>query len=238
MFCGIAALLAQNPIFKHLSDEEKAHLSLNCSVRTFSSEQSIFTCGDTVKSLFVILKGRVLLNNYAASGQLITYSISCVGDMIGHTSIIEGICHITNATAFGVCEVLVINKDIFLELFKKNLTFATAVATFICAQQRYTLNVIDDICCLDMPTRLAKLLLTLGRHSNTQDNLSSLHVSHISQNILADIIGSSRQSVNRVLRDWENDGIVILNRAHIILCNKGQLEEIATSAALSLESAT
>lgn len=224
----MAAIFEQNPIFKHLSEQEKICLSLNCKRKLYYPESTICLCGDVVKYIYFILNGRVILRNYTDSGQHITYSILCGGDMIGHTSAIEGICHITNAMALDACELLVINKNTFLELLKNNESFTIAVTICICEQLRSALSVIDDICGLDMPARLAKILLTLASNGNAKDGCASLHVGRISQNVLADIIGSSRQSVNRVLRDWEGDGVVVLSRTHIIICNKDKLEALSS----------
>jgi DNA-binding transcriptional regulator YhcF (GntR family) len=72
--------------------------------------------------------------------------------------------------------------------------------------------------------------LALAEKQEAFDQPSGERVCHLSQNSLAGMIGASRQTVNKMLRDWEHQGIVELHREEIIVCDATRLRDIADSS--------
>jgi CRP/FNR family transcriptional regulator, cyclic AMP receptor protein len=92
----------------------------------------------------------------------------------------------------------------------------------LCERLRRTDQQIHEIAFLGLPTRLAKALLRLGG-SNPQAKLAQ------SQRELGSMIGGTRESVNRCLREWHRRGFIELNEGWIIIRDRPELEQLGNA---------
>ena len=95
---------------------------------------------------------------------------------------------------------------------------------------RLVRSILDDLYGLDVPSRLAKRLLALAENQEAAGRPDDVRVCRLSQISLASMIGASRQTVNKMLRDCRHQGIVELHREEIIVCDATRLRDIVDSS--------
>jgi CRP-like cAMP-binding protein len=223
----VTALLANHPLFRHLPEHERLDLAKNGNRKEFSSGELVFAKGDPAEAFYIVLKGRVLISNYSVD-QKIIYDVPCSGDNFGEVSAIDGNSRTADATTLEDSELLIIRRSVFLQLIVQNSRFALSLLETICIRVRFARALLDDLYWLDLPSRLAKRLLALAEKQEAFDQPSGERVCHLYS--LAGMIGASHQTVNKVLRDWEHQGIVELHREEIIVCDATRLRDIADSS--------
>jgi CRP-like cAMP-binding protein len=224
----VAALLASHPLFRHLAEHERLDLARNCKKKEFHASETVFAKGDPGGACHVVLTGRVLIVNYSVNGQPVIYDVFCRGDHFGEISAIDGKTRTADARTLEDTELLIIGGSTFLRLVTQNSRFALSLLEVLSGRLRFARALLDDLIWLDLPSRLAKRLLALVEKQGAFDQPSNAaRVCHLSQNTLAGMIGASRQTVNKLLRDWEHQGIVELRREEIIVGNAGYLRNIA-----------
>jgi CRP/FNR family cyclic AMP-dependent transcriptional regulator len=224
----VAALLASHPLFRHLVEHERHDLARNCTKKEFRAGEMVFVKGDPGGAFHVVLTGRVLIVNYSINGQPVIYDVLCRGDNFGEVPAIDGKARTAHATTLDDTELLIIGRSVFLELITQNSRFALSLLDGLSRRLRFARALLDDLIWFDLPSRLAKRLLALVEKQEAFGQPSNaVRVCHLSQNTLAGMIGASRQTVNKLLRDWEHQGIVELHREEIIVSNIGYLRNIA-----------
>jgi CRP/FNR family cyclic AMP-dependent transcriptional regulator len=226
----ITALLANHPLFRHLPEHERLDLAKNGNIKEFDSGELVFAKGDPAGGFYIILKGRVVIGNYSAAGQQTIYDVLSSGDNFGEVSAIDGNARTADATTLEDSELLIIRRSVFLQLIIQNSGFALSLLETMCRRVRFARVLLHDLYWLDLPCRLAKRVLALAEKQEALDQPSGERVCHLSQNSLASMIGASRQTVNKMLRDWEHQGIVELHREEIIVCDATRLRDIADSS--------
>ncbi|MDQ4059805.1 MAG: Crp/Fnr family transcriptional regulator, partial [Pseudomonadota bacterium] len=114
------------------------------------------------------------------------------------------------------CDLLALNRRDFLPMLRETPDLALKLMELLCRRLRQTNEHVEDLAFLDLPSRLAKVLLRLaGPEKRTPVR--------ITQKELGDIIGMSRESTNKQLRAWEDKGWVQLEKGGVLIKNAGAL---------------
>jgi CRP/FNR family cyclic AMP-dependent transcriptional regulator len=130
-----------------------------------------------------------------------------------------------DATALTDCELLVVPRGPFLELLERRPDIGIALLVVLCDRLRRTDERIEDLAFLDLETRIAKTLLRLAIEAETESEVfaSSRFGVKISQRALGELVGGSRESVNKVLHNWKRSGIIEIERGSIVICDWDEL---------------
>ncbi len=145
------------------------------------------------------------------------------GDIFGEIALLDGHPRTADAIAVTDCDLFVIERRDFLPLLREEPDISLKIIELLCGRLRRTTDQAESLMFLNLSSRLAKTLLQL---STTSDDASARRVT-ITQRDLANIIGMSRESTNRQLRDWERNKWVRLERGGILLTSVDDLTCIA-----------
>ena len=160
-------------------------------------------------------------------GREVSYGVLGPGAVLGEIAVIDGGQRSADAKAMEPSLLLALERRDVLAFLHKNPGQALHMMEVLCGRIRRADELLDDMVFMSLPSRLAKHLLTLEDIVGTPGAAPGKSEVRLSQQVLAEHLGISRESVNKVLSKWEEAGFVTLGRGRIVLDRREALEEIA-----------
>ena len=221
-------LLLANPLFSQLRSDELAEIVAFARIKLVEKKEIIFHKGDRGEQLFAVLKGRVQITTISEEGKEIIFNLVEPGELFGEISLFDGMERTATAMTLIASELLLINRRDFIPFLEKNPHIAIKMLTALCQRLRQTNVMMEDALFRTLSSRLAKKLIALADFygEKTPDGKTRINLS-LSHTQLGNMIDSSRESVCRQMRGWENDEIVSMENGYIILHNSEQLKSVS-----------
>lgn len=210
-------VLRRSRLFASLGDGELNSILAHAMVRRYEEGDEIFAKGDPGNSMMAVLRGRITITVPSADGRQVVLSTMREGDVFGEIALLDGKERTADATAAADCELLVVPRQSLLSLLDRHPGLFMDFLIVLCERLRRTNEQVEDLAFLDLGARLAKALLRL---ENDNDPAAGLK---ISQRALGEIVGSSRESVNKHLQDWKRSGIIAIERGSIVIRDREAL---------------
>jgi CRP-like cAMP-binding protein len=216
-------LLQNNYLFSKLSPKHIDRLAACVVGKSVLRATSIFAKGDPGSSLFAICQGKVKMSVPSADGHDAVFNVMGKGDIFGEIALLDGRPRTTDAVTVTDCELFVIERRDFLPLVRQEPDIALKLIEILCARVRQTTEQAEALMFVHLPGRLAKALLRLP----DGDGQACERKVFVTQKDLGNTIGMSRESTNRQLRIWEEQGLVRRERGGIVILSVKALERIA-----------
>lgn len=219
------AILRSHPLFGQLGAATLSRLASYSHTRSFAAGTRIFEKGDSGSCLFAVCSGTVKISNQSIGGKDAVFNLISAGGIFGEIALLDGQPRTADALALTVCELMVIDRRDFVPLVSQNPEIALKLIEILCKRIRHTSEQVEDVTFLDLPGRLAKTLLWLSAESgSTQARKIS-----ITQREIGQIIGMSRESTNKQLREWEDKKWLRLERGGLVVLDPRPLTEIVSA---------
>ena len=219
-------LLRHHPVFGGLDAEHLERLTTYATTRTYPRGTTLFTKGDPGTSLFAVCSGTIRIGVPSPDGRDAVFNLIREGEIFGEIALLDGQPRTADATAMTNCELMVIDRRDFVALVRSQPEIALKIIEVLCARVRRTSQQVEDVLFLDLPGRLAKQLLRL--HSAEQ--AAGRNKVSMTQRELGQMIGMSRESTNKQLREWEQRHWVRLERGGIVVLAPDALAAVATAS--------
>lgn len=186
--------------------------------RRFRRGEVIFHIGDPGEALFIIVSGDVKISLPSDTGEEAILATLRPGDVFGELALLDGAPRSATATALGPTETVVLPRDRFRELIATEEGFRDALLASIAGELRRLTTHVEELHFLDITGRLAAHLVRLARDSGTPIEDGAIRLrSNLTQGDLAAMVGCTRQSVNKLLGQFTDDGLVRMERAVIVV---------------------
>jgi CRP-like cAMP-binding protein len=202
MATDVMAVLRRTDLLGAVPAEDLDRAVAVAWVRAFRRGQIVFTRGEPGGTLIVVISGRVKVVVRSADGGELTLTIIGPGESIGELSIADGGPRSADAEALEECQLLLIPREIIQDICARVPAAGQALTSSIAATLRRLTDEPSDLVFLDLPRRVAKLLL-----SQPQDDQGVVRLS-LRQEDLAHQVGGTRQSVNAALGGFQRRGWV------------------------------
>jgi CRP-like cAMP-binding protein len=214
------AFFRNHPIFGILGPELLRQLQSHARLKTIERGTTVFSKGDPGTSLFAILEGQVKVISFSEHGKYAVFNVLSAGDIFGEIALLDGGERTADVIAITDCKLLVIERRDFLPLVHSRPDIAQKLIEVLCERLRKTSRQVEEVMFLDLSAKLARALLRLRESSGGQKIA-------LTQSEIAQIIGASRESTNKQLRDWENLNWIQLERGEIVLIDTESLAAVA-----------
>jgi CRP/FNR family transcriptional regulator, cyclic AMP receptor protein len=219
-------LLRNNPLFSHLDDGEVDAILAEARVVSYSEGAHIFAKGDPGDSMMAVLHGRVAISDPSSDGRQVLLTVFRDGDVFGEMALIDGKERSANATAAAACDLLVVPRQSFLRLLEHRPDVCLGLMIVLCDRLRRTNEQVEDFAFLGLERRIAKLLL--HRLADEMDQTAALRLTiRISQRSLGELVGGSRERINKILHEWRRSGIIVMEHGSIQICDRQALTDLA-----------
>jgi CRP/FNR family transcriptional regulator, cyclic AMP receptor protein len=216
--------LRRSRLFARLGDSELDAVLAHAMLRRYGEGDQIFAKGDPGNSMMTVLHGRITITAPSSDGRQVVLTTMREGDVLGEIALLDGKERSADATAAEDCELLVVPRHSLLSLLDRHPELCIEFLVVLCERLRRTNEQVEDLAFLELEARLAKALLRLAEESGSA--ASRAVGLKISQRALGEIVGGSRESVNKHLQDWKRSGIIAIERGTIVIRDRGALAEI------------
>src|SRR5271170_1215884 len=193
------AILRQHPIFCELEPEALDQLCRYAKHTTLKRGAAIFSKGDPGTSLFAVISGTVKISISSADGRSAIFNLIGAGEIFGEVALLDGLARTADATANTNCEIFVIDRREFLPFVKSQPALAMKFIELLCARLRWTSQQVEQVILQNLPGRLASALLGLTEERKFDSGSGTLT---ITQQEISEMVGMTRESINKQLRAW------------------------------------
>src|SRR5260370_5115744 len=190
--------------------------------------------GSAGASMMAVLDGKVRISIPSHEGREIVLAVLQPGEVFGEIALLDGKERTADAHATTACALAVLERRDVLEFLERQPNAWPRVVEVLCDRLRATDLQMAEVAMQPLPVRLAKVLLrmtyveTLGRPAAGV---------HVSQRELGNIVGASRESVNKCLSQWQRSGWLRIERTSITISDRTTLEHVARTGEFSRRAA-
>jgi CRP-like cAMP-binding protein len=220
-----AALLASS-LFAAMRTEELDEILKFASERRVRRGQTIFQRGDNGSSLMAVLRGRVRISSVSGDGKELTLNVISPGEIFGEFALLDGKPRSNDAAASEDTLLLVVERRHFIPFLAKNQDLTLRLLSVLCDKLRRTSMALEEIALFDLPVRLARVLLKLAEDYGRPSVAGTRIDLKLSQRDLSNLVAASRESVNKQLRAWRENGSVDLEGGFIVLRRPAALRQL------------
>lgn len=221
--------LAAVPLFAGLDGDGRADLARGMRIRRFRRGETVFHVGDPGDALFIVMAGSIKITLPADTGDEAILATLRAGDFFGELALLDGAPRSATAVAIEPTETYVLSRDGFRDLIATQSQMREALLATLAAEVRRLTNHVEELHFLDITGRLASRLVRLSAESGAT-RLADGGVrlaGPLTQGDLAAMIGCTRQSVNKLLGMFSDDGFIRLERDRIVVLDLDGLKRAA-----------
>ena len=218
------ALLRGHPVFGALEPAQLEQLVSYARTRRVAAGTTLFSKGDPGTELFAVSAGTVKISVPAPDGREAMFNLLHPGEIFGEIALLDGRPRTADAMAMTDCELTVIERRDFLAFVHSEPNVALQLIALLCERLRIASEHYEEVVFLDLPTRLARILLQLADQTEAGAAEPKLK---ITQREISQMLGSTRESVNKQLRAWSKRGVIALERGGIVVYRLATLAAIA-----------
>jgi len=200
--------LARVSLFENLPPGELVGLAENLRRRHYTKDQIIIAQGDPGTSLFLIESGRVKICLNSPDGKELVLTVLGPGDFFGELALLDGEPRSADAVALEPSQLLLLRREDFIAFIETRPQVMLRLLTTVSRWLRHTAQVARDEAFLDVPARLARVLLDLAGDKDEPPRRELTIRSRMTQGELAAMIGVTRESVNKCLAYFERQGLI------------------------------
>jgi len=222
-------LLASIPLFAGLSPDQLGKVAALASVRSYGAREVVVTQGDPAHSLFAIVRGRLKVSSCGPDGRDVVLGIMSEGEVFGEIALLDGGMRSATCTAIEACELLAIERSQFLQMLEQTPAIAVKLLHVLSGRLRRLSQRSEDAAFLDVPSRLARSLLDLAsRFGERTSSTTGVYIAlKLSQQELGDLVGATRESVNKHLSDWSRQGFLQMHGGRMVISDIDSVRRLA-----------
>ena len=213
------------PLFTALDDAAAASLRASMDTVKIAKGSVLFKEGDEGEHLYVIIDGKLKLGTSSGDGRENLLSILGPGEMFGELSLFDPGPRTSTATAVTDAKLLSLGHEKVIPWLKQNPEVSLQLLTRLSQRLRRTNEAVGDLVFSDVPGRVAKALIDLGdRFGKT--TAEGLLVNHdLTQEELAQLVGASRETVNKARADFAGRGWLKLDGRSVLVTDLERLSK-------------
>jgi CRP-like cAMP-binding protein len=214
--------LATVPLFNGLDRSELEKFAEVTREKSYPKGSVILFEDDPGDSLFVVRDGRVKVVLIGEDGREVILGVLGVGEYFGELSLIDDRPRSAHVIAMEDSNLLVLRREDFRKRVESSPSVAWSLLTELSRRLRRADDKIGGLVLLDVPGRIARLLLDLAEESGT--NAIEKTLTH---QTIAQMIGASRETVSRAMKDFQDAGWITVERRRIAIADRAALEQRA-----------
>jgi CRP/FNR family transcriptional regulator, cyclic AMP receptor protein len=220
-------VLSGHFLLRYLQPDELRKLATDAMLARHPAHVTIFQKGDPGDSMMAVVRGRVKICTYSGEGRELVLNIIDHGGLFGEIALLDGQPRTADAVTLEETDILVLERRRLLPFLTANPEITIRLISVICKRLRQTSEHLEDALLREAPSRLARGLLrladTFGRPAPDGMRLNI----KLSQQQIGNLIGISRESINKHIVDWSRAGHLAVHGGFITIRDREAIEEIA-----------
>jgi CRP/FNR family cyclic AMP-dependent transcriptional regulator len=207
----------------HLPPEVDAILLKASRDRTLVKSEAVFPQGSEPLGMFRVLRGTLGVHSQGASGRQLFLTQLVSGDWFGEVPLLDGLPRAYDVRAASQATIAVLPASAFWQIIEARPDVLLAITRLVCGRFRMALDWAGSAFLDPLPVRLANRLASLIKRSDVGGG----YCLKLSQEKIAQQLGVSRQSINRQLKIWETQGLLVIRYSAITILDLQKLTETA-----------
>ncbi|MGI9591934.1 MAG: Crp/Fnr family transcriptional regulator [Myxococcota bacterium] len=221
-------LLTRAPLFAGLSEGEIAALVDVTRPRSLKPRQELFHKGDEGSEVYLVVRGTVKALTTSDEGDDVVFSILSQGELFGEVALLGSPVRTATVTAITESELLAIDRRDFLDFLKRHPEAAIKLLVVMAQRLKHVSELVEDTLFLNLPVRLAKKLVHYASIYGDEVEGGDVRINlKLSQEEWGDLVGATRESINKQMRAWTEQGILSTDAGYILIHLPGALEKLA-----------
>jgi CRP-like cAMP-binding protein len=221
------ALLAATPLFRDLEPKQLDDLARVARRKQLARHEELFHKGDEGAELFVVVEGKLKALTTSLEGDDIVFNILGRGDAFGEIALFAGTPRTATIVAIEACELLAVDRRELFALLKSHPNAALSLLRVLAARLTSLSERVEDTQFLSLSARLAKKLSALAADYGAQTEAGVRVDLKLSQEEWGDLVGVTRESINKQIRTWTTQGLLSTDRGYIVIHRPDELEKLA-----------
>ena len=217
-------MLRRVPLFAPLDDADWTALEPCFATVPFARGDTVFREGEPGDALYVVLDGKVKIVRTAADGRENLLAVLGPGELLGELAVFDGFARTANAVALTDATLARLAHADFARYLTQRPGVAVELLRVLAERLRATNAAMADLVFTDVPGRVAKTLLALaGRFGDDAGRVEH----DLTQEEIAQLVGASRETVNKALADFAARGWLRLDGKAVEILDRDRLERRA-----------
>jgi CRP-like cAMP-binding protein len=220
-------LLKRVPLFARLEAPPLDALAAAATTRRLAAREELFHKGDAAAQVYVIASGRLKVVSTSSEGSEVVLNLLDANEVVGELPLLVGGERTATVVALEASELVVLERRDFLRFLREHPETAVELLTVLAERVVRLSECIEDIVFLGISGRIAKKLLVLAENFGEEEP-DGVHVTlRLSQSELAQFVGTSRETVNKQIRVWADQGVVSMAAGAITIHTRNELQRLA-----------
>jgi CRP/FNR family transcriptional regulator, cyclic AMP receptor protein len=224
---GTTALLRRVPLLSALEPEERLLFTRLLQTRSYAARRTVVWEDERGGALFIVLSGYLKATTAGADGSELLLSIMGPGEVFGELSLLDGQPRSASVSTLQAVELAFIEREPFLQMVEGSPKLAVRLLGVLSQRLRNLSKRCENVACKDVRSRLAQALVFLAdRHGRALDGRVEIPV-RLSQQDLGSMVGATRESVNKLLRNWSRSGVLSHVSGRVTISNVDVLRSMS-----------
>lgn len=219
-------LLEQHPLFGRLEPDELDRLVTYLRVARYPRRTVLFRKGDPGTNMMVVLRGRVKVCTHSEDGKELVYNLFSPGEVFGEIALLDGADRTADAVTMEASELLVLERRDFIPFLHSHPDASLRLMAVLCQKLRQTSKLLEEALFLEGPSRLAKRLVHLAEAFGKPVADGVRIDLQLSQQQLGNMVGMSRESMNKHLRQWRGEDLIRIEEGYYVITDIEALQEM------------
>ncbi len=215
------------PLFQGMSDRELDMLLALTTTKKLKKRAYLCRKGDPGNALFAVLEGRLKATGEGRDGKEMVFSVMDPGEVIGEIALLDQEPRSATVQAVEDVTLLTLHRRDLLPFLERNPKAAIKLAAVLAKRIRNLTELAEDTVFLGLPSRLAKKLLSLAdRYGKPTPEGLKIDLK-LPQHELGELVGTSRESINKTLRQWGEENLVSFASGYLTIKDRDRLQDLA-----------
>jgi CRP/FNR family transcriptional regulator, cyclic AMP receptor protein len=217
--------LKKVPLFDDLGTDELSELANVVTLMEVRRKRVIFMHGDPAASAYFVNGGRVKISRVTRDGKELTLAYRGPGELFGELCLVGGI-RVEMAEAIDDALVTEVPRDAFIKLLDTHVSIGAKLSRILCEWRLALESKLEDLVFKDVGSKLAELLLGLSQDYGVDDRRGTLLAVKITHQEMANLIGSTRETVSLTLSEFKRSGLISTDGRKIIITDRDGLQAL------------
>ena len=218
--------LKKIPLLAELGPEVLARLSERVELNEIRRREVIYLPGDPGGSLYFVNGGRVKISKVTRDGKALTLTYCGPSELFGETCLVDGGAREEMAEAMENAMITQIERSDFEKLLGTHAALGYQMTRLLAARRRDLENKLETLVFRDVTSKLAELLLQLGDEYGVDDARGTLVALKITHQELANLIGSTRETVSLTLSQFKKKNLICTEGRKVIIADAESLRAL------------
>ena len=224
-FTTVARQLGRTPLFRRMELPQLEEIARGLRVQVYHRRERVFTSRSEVPGVLILLEGRVKLTRAdPRTGRELILFIVRPGELFGMNE--SGDSDPASAVALDESVVGRMRSADF-ERLAQEAEFTAEIARMTASRLAHVTSRLDEMVFRDVPARLARMLLRLAHDFPGECDGAAIDV-RLTQQDLADLIGSTRESASLAVNHFKREGLIDVRERVIFICDSERLRSLTT----------